>query len=256
MGMLVGTFVVSCIHSQFATWSAMIALLSIHLGTNYLAVRAVSMRTLNRQRANIVFSNLFDQIPKLDDEAESNQLSKMTIMTPEEVSVRERIFERDGVLRWQGGKVLGYCRLGVQLREVLDLMARSNRTTGSYTGAQSFEFAKLLEIFKNEGHIMWYNPPRKTFLVVLKEPTCAKHQLVAWIHALYFATQEKQLHDDGQLLIDALDHTKRQVTSLVGSGLWDALRKAGWDIETEALETRSGTRICIVTENNKGVYHG
>ncbi|KAB8288866.1 hypothetical protein EYC80_010769 [Monilinia laxa] len=56
LGMLVGTFVVSKISSQTATWIALITLLSIHLGTNYLAVRSVTMRTLNRQRANLVLS--------------------------------------------------------------------------------------------------------------------------------------------------------------------------------------------------------
>ena len=62
MGMLAGSLVVSYISSKWATWTAMIILLAIHLGTNYLAVRAVCMQTLNRQRANLVFSGLLEQL--------------------------------------------------------------------------------------------------------------------------------------------------------------------------------------------------
>ena len=211
------------------------------------------MHTLNRQRANIVFSNMFGQISTLDDKAQKSMFSRMRILTPEQVSAQERIFERDAVLRGGRDEILGYCRFGVQLREILDLIAKRNRTTGSFTGAESLGFAKLVKIFKDEGHIMWYDAPHKTLLIVLKEPTCTKDQLVAWMHALYFAMQEKQSDDGGDLLIEALEHTRKQVTSLVASGLWDALRSAGWDLETGALETKSGTRICLATEKNKGV---
>src|ERR1700709_2496622 len=97
MGMLVGSFVVSHISTPWATWTAMIALLAIHLGTNYLAVRAVSMRTLNRQRANLVFSAL------LEDHYTVGKEHVKPFPTPEQISIQERVFERDGVLRWKGG---------------------------------------------------------------------------------------------------------------------------------------------------------
>ncbi|TKA67954.1 hypothetical protein B0A49_07548 [Cryomyces minteri] len=84
MGMLAGSLVVSWVSSPLATWSTLLLLLSIHLATNHAAVRAVSMRTLNRQRANLVFSHLIE-----DDE----------VLTPEEVSKKERIFDWDGVLK-------------------------------------------------------------------------------------------------------------------------------------------------------------
>src|ERR1700709_848660 len=108
MGMLVGSLVVSHISSQWATWTALIALLAIHLGTNYLAVKAVSMRTLNRQRANLVFSTFLE-----DSKSIHKEQSLKALPTPEEISLRERIFERDGVLRWKGSEIIGYCEIGV-----------------------------------------------------------------------------------------------------------------------------------------------
>ncbi|KAI1873733.1 uncharacterized protein JN550_003002 [Neoarthrinium moseri] len=54
MGMLVGSLVVHVVEGRTAVWIWMFGLLGIHLWTNYQAVRAVQMRTLNRQRAGII----------------------------------------------------------------------------------------------------------------------------------------------------------------------------------------------------------
>ena len=202
-----------------------------------------------------MFSHLLEQTLQLDDDSSRDPLSEIEILTPEEVSVRERIFERDGALRWKGGEILGFCQVGIPLREILDRASERDRKTGSFTGTKSAEFAKLLEMFKDDGYIMSYNAPNETVLVVLKEPTSARHQLVAWMHALYFAKHGKLMLGDGKLIIEALEHSKRQLPNLIGFDIFDALGKAGWDIKTEALETRSGTRICMVNQNNKSVDH-
>ena len=102
IGMLAGSLVVSYISSQWATWTAMIALLAIHLSMNYLAVRSVSMRTLNRQRANLVFSNYLDQLIEFDGQTKGS--GNITFPSPEEISIQEKIFARDGVICWKGGQ--------------------------------------------------------------------------------------------------------------------------------------------------------
>ncbi|KAF4628777.1 hypothetical protein G7Y89_g9371 [Cudoniella acicularis] len=250
LGMLVGSLVVSHIFSKWATWTAMIALLAIHLGTNYLAVRAVSMRTLNRQRANLVFSNVLERVRNKiylekahpNDPANSSPLQ---VPTPEEISLQERIFERDGVLRWKGGKPLGYCKIGVDLRTILNLFGEANQGSGSYSGTQSAEFAKLLDIYKDDEYIMWYDEPRKTFLIVLKNGASTSAQLSAWMHALYhvefWALGRTR---DGETLTEALARTKDYVDKVCQRHhVFEALQKAGWDIETGAMETKSGTRI-------------
>ncbi|KAI0136745.1 vitamin B6 photo-protection and homoeostasis-domain-containing protein [Xylariales sp. AK1849] len=54
MGMLVGSLFVNMVEGQSAVWAWMLILVGIHLWTNYQAVRAVQMRSLNRQRAGII----------------------------------------------------------------------------------------------------------------------------------------------------------------------------------------------------------
>jgi hypothetical protein len=248
--MLVGSLVVSHISSKWATWSAMIALLAIHLGTNYLAVRAVSMRTLNRQRANLVFSTVFEtvyeKIHAAKEQPTSNaELLSIRIPSPEEVSARERIFEKDGVLRWKGGKPIGYCRIGVDVRTVLDLFGKPNRSSGSYSGAQSVEFSKLLDIYKDDGYIMWYDEPWRTFLIVVKDTAQTTTHLQAWMHALYHAEASGvgRLQDE-ETVMDALASTKTYVGKVLDRfAIFEELQNTGWDIETGALETKSGTRI-------------
>ena len=55
LGMLTGTLVVKVVHDKQVVWALMMVLVGVHLMMNYRAVRSVKMRTLNRQRATIVF---------------------------------------------------------------------------------------------------------------------------------------------------------------------------------------------------------
>lgn len=245
MGMLAGSLVVSHISSMWATWTALIFLLGVHLGTNYLAVRAVCMRTLNRQRANLVYSSLLEQIAinkhtthHQSESADSILPRDLKYPTPEEVRVQERIFERDGVLRFKG-QVLGHCRLGVDLMTVLQCFTQSDRVTGSHAGNGMADFVRLLESFKGYDYILWYNIPRRTFLVVLKEGADAATQLSAWMLALYFAKYGEIEEDES--LVDALGRAADFLGRVDGEML-EFLGKM-WDVETSALETRSGTRI-------------
>lgn len=227
----------------------MIALLAIHLGTNYMAVRSVSMRTLNRQRANLVFSDYLDQLIEFDGEAKRSGNGNLKFPTPEEISIQERIFERDGVLRWKGGKVLGYCQIGVDFRRILDLLSPSNSNTGSYItpAPQSLLVSKLLDIFKDEDYIMYADTAQMTFLIVLKESSNAKTQLKAWMHALLLTKQvARVMVEEDESLIEAIERTSRDVNVFVNAGdVWRELEGRGWDLETGAVETRSGTRISI-----------
>ncbi|KAI5863563.1 DUF647-domain-containing protein [Durotheca rogersii] len=78
MGMLVGSMLVHYVHSKTAVWAWMIVLIGTHLWTNYQAVRAVQLRTLNEQRLYIVMKEL---------------LSKDIILRPDQVAARERILD-------------------------------------------------------------------------------------------------------------------------------------------------------------------
>jgi hypothetical protein len=220
----------------------MIALLAVHLGMNYLAVKAVSMRTLNRQRANLVFCSLYEKFFQSKD---SKADSLVGFPTPDEISVQERVFERDGVLRGQGDKILGYCQIGVPLRAILDLFGQPDETTRSYTGTTPQNISKLMDIFQDEGYILWYDEPRKRFLICLKFPSNTETQLRAWMHALFMAVQI-QSGLKGKAVIDVIGNTRREFrTRMEKYKILESLGEVGWDLDTAALETLSGTRIRI-----------
>ncbi len=95
------------------------------------------MQTLNRQRANIVLSYIFE---------------KDEILTPRQVSQMERIFERDGALRWCNGGVIGRCHFGVRLETLLGKMARRHQGSHSVQphAIRGVHLSRLLHLYSQE----------------------------------------------------------------------------------------------------------
>lgn len=274
--MLAGFLIVSHITTTLATWSALLVLLTIHLWTNYRAVRAVSMRTLNRQRANIVFSNYLDLVSYTENNAsekssellEIESLGKYSVLTPEEVSHQERIFEIDGVIRWRGSTNVGICTIGVPFRSILPHLPLSmhDSQVNSYTYSQSpsqrkainvkintnFSIEALFQLFAEEEYILYcyhshhfLSPPHPRFAIILKEVADARTQLKSWFHAVLCARRLQQQKTPVEFpILDILRETLEEVEKLWG-GLVKELGSAGWDTENGALETRSGTRASL-----------
>ncbi|MCJ1340548.1 hypothetical protein MMC09_005844 [Bachmanniomyces sp. S44760] len=236
LGMLAGSIVVSQISSTFAVWSWLIALLSIHLATNHAAVQAVNLRTFNRQRANIVFSNYLDQ---------------GQILTPKQAADRESIFEWDGIMRWKGSSNLGKAKIGISLEQLLHAVGQSDKTTGSVRNP-SVSLEQLLQLYDQENYIMWFDGRRRTAYIVLKEQVSSNDQLKAWAHALWIA------HRLSSRNLTGTEATAAIVLQLLAESLtkpgdfmdrWDdigpVLLKGGWDTGTANLETTSSFRVRV-----------
>ncbi|CZT10646.1 related to DUF647 domain protein [Rhynchosporium agropyri] len=247
-GMLVGSIVVSYITSKRTTWTALVFLLAIHLGTNYLAVRAVCMRSINRQRANLIFANVIDQIALHENEKGESiltgrKLDRKVLKTvnwpkPEWVMLQEKVFERDGVLRWNG-RILGHCKLGVDLRTIMKCFQSGNAITGSHVNPISSTLTELFSLFKDEKYIICYDKPSKTFLVVLDEDAETRHILSAWMFALCFAKEE--MGKEGKMT-ESIERTTAFVRS-IEKDIFHGLEEAGWNLTLGAMETKSGVRI-------------
>lgn len=223
------------ITSRIATWTALIFLLSIHIGTNYAAVRAVKMTTLNRQRSNILFSAI---------------LGETRILSPAEVAKRERIFEWDGALRWQtesSSQVLGSCRIGISLQELLCF-------SSSYA---KVDLPGLLAIFEKERYLLWFDGGSKRAAIALKVGATPSDQLKAWWHALLvskeMASQQMQpsadkTADKSQSVTDsmhsALEESLRRISELFDLNV-QHLKPAGWIVDSSSLETSLGRRLEI-----------
>jgi hypothetical protein len=243
--MLIGSLVVSHITSKSATWAALILLLSIHLGTNYLAVRAVCMRTLNRQRANLVFNDVLDQISAQDCWDGNGEIKTVVWPSPEDVRVKERVFEKDGVLRYRG-VCKGHCRVGVSLQDIITSMhaASSHKQNSKSSSVTEASLERLLVMFEKVKYVVWYDAKDDIYLVVLKEGAGTTDVLEAWMLAVVMARRRSRNDDDGKEAIVKVERARAYVGAvrqLVFSGLKDQ----GWDLQVGAMETRSGCRIRI-----------
>lgn len=234
LGMWAGGFVLSKVTSNFATWAWLLALLGVHLSTNYAAVRSVTLRTLNRQRANIVFSAL---------------MASGEVVTPEQAARHEFIFERDGILRWQGVEILGTCAIGLTLKQLLrctdaDMMAQ----TGSFNST-SISLLQLTDLFASEDYIMWFNPTTKRAAIVLKGQATTQTQLKAWSHALRVAWVYNQRLDKREGLtpqdMTLVLRQTLEMHTMMFDNYMVRLEGAGWKISTAALETSPGKRIIM-----------
>jgi len=175
------------------------------------------MNTLNRQRANLLFSFF------LHNTGANIDSHKMLFLSPTQISSRERIFEREGVLRWQGGPILGYCEIGVPFSRILKSIGGE-------------ELTALLDEFKDDAYMIWYDELSETYLVTLKDFATPLDQLHAWMHALYLA------HHSRHTLANIIQ-TRSSLRRFSLSFLETQLSQAGWDIKTGALEVKSGTRL-------------
>ncbi|KAL9100403.1 MAG: hypothetical protein Q9163_004225 [Psora crenata] len=225
-----GSIVVSHVSRPFETWSCLLLLLSIHLAMNHAAVRSVSLRTLNRQRANVVFSNY---------------LHDKKVLSPEDVSQQERIFEYDGCLRWKGQRVIGRARVGVSLQELLKPLVEAHAVTGALRNKNGI-FPQLIALYTEERYLLWYDGPNQVALVVFKSRPSPQDQLKAWAHALFAAHRLRYARHATSASPSEVLGILRDVQMELSS-MWVAcmqqINDAGWDIDTANIETTARMRI-------------
>jgi hypothetical protein len=216
--MLAGSVVVSRVESAVATWITLISLLVLHLMLNYKAVSAVKMRTLNRQRANLVFGHLLAADKTLDQK---------------QVAKRERIFERDGVL--------GYARIGISIAQ---LQATQQRLLRARDG-KSPSLAWFFEAFEKEDYILVISAREKTYCrvdILLRQKCGPRTQLKAWFHALVLAREVKDGSDmeERDLVRTSLKKVEATFEEYV-----TRLERIGWEMDDCMVETHCGPRISM-----------
>ena len=243
MGMLAGSLVVSHITSVTATWFAMLFLVGVHLWTNYRAVRAVTMRTLNRQRANIVASHYF---------------VSGNVLNPKAVAMRERIFEADGLLRWNG-KNIGWGVIGSLGVLIAALDPQNTGATKLDGGVQSSIWHQLVGLFHGEEYVVWYDSICHRFIACLQENCSTIGQLKAWSHGLLLVHKMKQIDQaersktsSPEAIFDAVQKSKEQI-DLSFSKMVKGLEEGGWNLEGSTMETTSGNRIRLIDSEKKEI---
>jgi hypothetical protein len=229
------------------TWITLILLLMIHISTNRLAVRSVSMRTLNRQRTNLLYSSLaqsHDNVP----------------LTPSALSVTERIFERPGgILRLQGRKI-GWATIGARIDELVKCIAECGRghqgqvqttSTGAIKMPEDISVEDILRLYSEDQYLLWWSVSRERAVIVLKQGCRTEDQIRAWIQALMIARSAAEKKWRLQEAVEPQELMTEMANVLQNlRKIWpdfaSSLRAAGWDLETGALETGDAYRAALV----------
>ncbi|KAJ5084378.1 hypothetical protein NUU61_008957 [Penicillium alfredii] len=273
LGMLVGSVVVSHITGFRTTWAALLVLLALHLSMNYAAVRAVQMTSLNRQRANIVFSALLDSDSNLElatlgssPDPDSDSEHQWKILTPADVAQQERIFHRDAVLEWTQQTPypkthrLGTAQIGVPLPTFFQpepfKQSRSFQT--------AIPIAQITALFADEAYLLSVTrdsstaSPKWHAAILLKKQCSVRAQLKAWTHALLAArilaeslptqhastTKHAASLQESGMVVDVIARSLAFLNQHARFERYVArLAAAGWNVEVAALETRAGRRV-------------
>ncbi|KAI0884940.1 vitamin B6 photo-protection and homoeostasis-domain-containing protein [Annulohypoxylon maeteangense] len=188
LGMLVGSVFLKFVHGRNAVLAWMVILVSIHLWTNYRAVRSVQMRTLNKQRLTIMLKELNAHRARVPD-------GMVDWLHPNEIAAKESI------LFWSKPKISFADRLPED---------------GDITPDDLSEFTNVpyVIVTRNEHKTIWLKQHAKDIDVI-----------TAWAQA---CSQQPYI-----------------------PSIWyRSLKRAGWDVQTNALET--GSRIRIVVDEGSG----
>jgi hypothetical protein len=235
--MLLGSFLVPRLTTRWSTYIALFLLLGGHLVANFIAVRGVVLRSLNRQRAGIAWTVYREKDFARHDHRHQ---SPEGVLTPNEIASRERIFDYSGILRNEcTGKTMGHCYIGSSFSSVLHDPAAHNR---------------LLRVFQKERYILCFDAHcviggrvrRSTPLrmhICLKEGYTPLDQLKAWVHAeeLGRVWTDGSSEDDPTMMIESTyrfmnPHFTRFI---------EHMRQAGWNLDEGALLTRSPKAILV-----------
>lgn len=257
--MWAGSIVVSYVRSRPATWVALLVLLATHLYLNYCAVCAVRMTSLNRQRAAIVFGTYLAHQGR--------------VLTPRDAQVRERIFERDGVVRDANtGGILGYAQIGVSFEDYLRQVGTRRNLSTSFAVPQDGLHEVLADTRSGrEKHFLIHLDERNRQVFIALDKRCTvQDQLQAWFiacvalqalhnqkhgtstndkspgHDVSFADgQRNKGSESGRSVV--MEEAQRNAVKAFPD-LLKGLIEAGWNVETGALETQRATRYAVVED--------
>lgn len=249
LGMLVGSLVVKVVQDRQMVWGLMLALLGLHLMMNYWAVRSVRCRTMNRQRATMVMREW---------------LEHGRVLGPEEVAGRESILQLGGggwglfgfgKVASKSGEYMGTCEFGTygDVKELARWKGGYHRyefeTDGYFMGICHRGGNFVMRIALKEEHqqgkkkVSSADSPSESSS---KGASGASSPLDAWFDAVSHA-----YHFDSALK-DGLESHYENEMPLLGytseeqkGSVFAALAAAGWDLETNALETRSPVRVRV-----------
>ncbi|GJJ10656.1 hypothetical protein Clacol_004883 [Clathrus columnatus] len=220
LGMLAGSFIVARVTTSTSTWSLLFLLLFIHIMTNYLAVRSVTMLALNRQRATIVYSNF---------------RATRSILDPIQTSKKEYVFARGGKLHDSMGGYIGQCKVEKSIQRLL-----LDDTT---------VIPQLLHILSREKYILSFMVHSGTaqLQICLRDDATSADHLKAWIHATELAhrvEERKTVYCSNKDMLDMIDEVYQNISEIFPV-FFEGLKTKGWDVGCDFILTKQVNRFRI-----------
>lgn len=231
VGMWLGGAVVGRIEGTVVTWTVLALLLAGHLWCNWMAVASVRLRSLGGQRASIIVARLMD-----------NDHGGIGV---EEVGKDESILSigwtgKSNVALHSHGRLIGTCCFG-GFRDLLNHAGWSSQAGDRAYVGDAWPLQTLIEIFKEENYLLWWDRGTRRGVVVLKAGGDVACQLKAMCHAWRIAGYADRLGEKAatiDIVRDSLVANRSEWERLLG-----IVRAGGWDIEASSVAADSGTRF-------------
>ncbi|VVT56093.1 uncharacterized protein SAPINGB_P004804 [Magnusiomyces paraingens] len=246
IGMIAGSLVVGVVPSEgLLMWVVMLMLLTIHLYTNYQAVSNVVMQSLNRQRTNILFSDITKSLEELDqsrlnDSDRAVALSKL-VLTPTKVSKKENILSSSQLIRDSNNNIIGSGKF-VEFSMIQHLVLKSD-----------ISLLDIISATLKHGYILFFvQGPSSTpniYISLVDDDDCSKspffdRDVKSWVHA-FLICRYLQKEKIGKVeILDIIKSTTNQLDYLFTTmDISFSLEKAGWDLHTRSIVTNSVKKL-------------
>ncbi|KAL0957979.1 hypothetical protein HGRIS_000156 [Hohenbuehelia grisea] len=232
-GMLLGTLIVPYLTTAPSIYSVLFILVASHLGINYLGVRGLTLRTLNRQRAALAWL-CYRQTRKA--------------LSPTQLAQQEHLLDNPTLLRDpETHRVLGKCILGSSASSFLRKAPK----------------VEDLDLQAGEKYFLWYNAKalehsdaRLELHICLKEGHNPQAHLKAWAHAATVASlwsrraDRMSKHNLEEELAATIRTAYESVHSASFTHFLGDMEALGWDIKESVL--MAGTPRSLLKEITRG----
>ncbi|PIL22760.1 hypothetical protein GSI_15454 [Ganoderma sinense ZZ0214-1] len=251
LGMLCGSVVVHYVHSAQATYAVLFGLIFFHLAFNAMAVRVISMRYFNRQRASIAWRQYRSTL-----DSKGRPTPKTGVPTYAVVSHHEKIFTDSSWIDC-GGTLPARVTLGATFALLRHPKAASEswlygfktRPRSRHDALSDAEVVALLRAFADEKYILTIAPasPARPLhvLVSFKEGHSARDHLKAWAHAHEVAWMcGGKTPAEFEARLGAVGAALESVARIF-PGFVDAAKAAGWKVDEGALVGGSPVALSV-----------
>lgn len=219
IGLLVGTVVVKLVEDRTTVFYLMISLVFVHLLMNYLGVRAVTLQTLNRQRATILYQQW---------------LQTGRVASPAEVASKEAMVFWWPVLKNRRGAFTGIAYFAKSYAAAVE----------GVSDADILQYPRFWLAVQRHRQV--------DIRILMKEGAEPFDAVEAWIEAMELARKGGSFQGS----ITNVSSLKRERPQEPQYQTWASqmrvrIEEAGWDLSNASFETTAPVRIRVATQETQ-----